>query len=628
MKKRYLIMGGLMVLAVSASAGAFAACAKPAPKEEVVPTITEKIRYTEKTNPYAEVTWNQFPDLENWGEKMKTAPVYYQFEGSYSEAYQGDYSRNYMYINCYEDGSLHATYGGNENYYGFWTNVDRRNKESLSLHILNYNGAEYNGGNYESVCDVKQDEYYEYASTVVWAPSWGTRTVLISGYHYSPVKSLEVTTSDENTNFILNDKFSTEGLIVTVKRENGKSIAIDQQSFGKSDCRVQFSGFSSDEEGDKDITVKYIYSDIETSYKVNVMGISGIEVNAGKGKTTYHVGDELDKTGLEITATRTDGKKVSVDPASNRCTFEGFNAGEETDKQTVTVKLDGGYEASYDIKVVGIKSLSIDPAEVKKEFFVGDNLNTENLVVKATFKDDVEDTIELRRCTFEGFDSSKAVENQTVKVIFQGMEKTYDVKIIAPVFTGNAKYGNETGEVKIKITTPNECEYTYKGKTINLNYNASNIAGKSIYNITLPEDSDVTEEEFNSLQKFYILDKADFSLSTATMYKIPDAGGGDTPGTDRYENEPNYVGGGTEQRYIIIDTAAQTATITYKYWYAGQTDTFVCKYTLEGNVLTLTEEISSQLGWGGRSFATLHKTWTLNDDGSANRSPLRSDEQE
>ncbi len=58
------------------------------------------------------------------------------------------------------------------------------------------------------------------------------------------------------------------------------------------------------------------------------------------------------------------------------------------------------------------------------------------------------------------------------------------------------------------------------------------------------------------------------------------------------------------------------ATITYKYWYAGTTDTFVCKYEIIDGVFTFTEQISAQVG-GGANFAGLYKTWTLNDDGTA-----------
>lgn len=625
MKKRFLLMGGLMVLGAAATAVAFAACETTVPEEQV-PVITETVRYTEKTNPYAEVPWQDFSTIDDWAQKQESAAIYYQFEGSYSEAYQGNYSRTFLYMNCYEDGSLHATYG-NENYYGFWTNVDKRGNESLVLHILNYNGKEYNSGIYESVCEAKGEEYYEYASTVVWDPGWGTRTVMINGYHYSPVKSLKVTTSDQNTNFILNDSFSTKGLVVTVERENGKSTIIDEQSFGQSDCRVRFSGFDATEEGDKQITVKYVYTDVETTYNVNVMGVSGIEVSTEEGKTVYHRGDALDKTGIKITATRKDGKKVDVDPDSARCEFSGFDASVAADKQTITVKLDGDFEATYDIKIYDIKSLEIDATDVKKEFFVGDVVDTENLVVKATFLDDVTDDVDVSRIEIQEFDSSSAAERQTVKVVFLGLEKTYDVKIVAPVFTGQAKYDTETGEVSLKIITPDACEFTYGGTTLQLRYSIRNIANKSIYTLALPGDGSVSEETFNALHKNYILDKSDFSLAMATVYEIPSTGDGDTPGTLRYENEPNYVGGGTEQRYIIIDEAAGTATITYKYWYASNTDIYVCKYTLDGDTLTFTEMVSSQLGWGGTSFGSLHKTWTLHDDGTATRNPPRVPEE-
>lgn len=605
MNKRYLIIGALLTLGVTCSAVALAGCEPP---EEKVPEITEKVRYSEKTNPYAELLWNEFPDIDDWAAKQTDAPIYYQFEGSYSEAYQGNYNRDYLYMNCYEDGSLHATWGGRNNYYGYWTNVDKRGNQDLVLHVLNYNGSEYNSGIYDLVCDKTNADYYEYSSNIYNTLNGG-RTITISGYHYSPIKSLEITTSPENTDYIINDSFTTKGLVVTVNRENGKSIAIDQESFGKSDCRVKFSGFDGKTEGEQEIKVNYIYTDVEATYKVSVLGIKSIAVDAAKGKVNYHVGDEFDKNGLSVVATRTDDKKVNVDSTSRRLKYEGFDAKEATDKQTITVKLDNTYSATFDIKVYAIDKLEIDASQAKKEYFVGDKVSKDNIKVMATFKDGVTDEVAAARFDIEDFDSSRAVESQTVNVAFQGLKKPFTVKIVAPEFKGTGKYGAEKGEVKIKVVTPDECEYTYKGKTITLNYKTMNAAGKTIYNLSLPAGSSVSEDEFNSLHKQYILDKEDFSLTMATVYEIPSD-------DRRAEQEPMPgIGGNTEQRFIIIDEEAQTATITYKYWYASNTDTFVCKYTIENGVLTFTQLVKiEQIGGGGASFDKLYKTWTLKDN--------------
>lgn len=525
MKKRLLLIGGLTVLGVMASAVAFAACDSTVP-EENVPEITETVRYSEKTNPYAELTWQEYQDVDDWADKQENAPIYYQFEGSYSEAYQGDYSRTFLYMNCYEDGSLHATYGNN-NYYGFWTNIDKKGKENLILHIVRYNNGEYNDGIYESVCDVKANDYYEYASTVVWNAGWGIRTVLINGYHYSPIKSITVDNAPDK--YILGDQFSTSGLVVTVNRENGKSIAIDEDSFGKSDCRVQFTGFDSSEKGDKEITVNYIYTDIKTSYTVNVMGIKDIALDTKEAVKTFYVGDSLDTTGLVVTAERDDG--ITIEVANSRCQFTGF-------------------------------------------------------------------------------DASGVFENQTITVAFQGYEKTYDIKVDAAVYEG--KVGDN--DVSIKITTSTDCEYSDGSKTLNLNYKTMRLGGSTIYNISLPEDSTVDEATWASLRKQYVLDRDKFTLSTATVYEIPSD-------HRRAEQEPMPgIGGNTEQRFILLDEENGEATITYKYWYASNTDTFVCKYEVENGVLTFTELVRvDALGGGGANFDKLYKTWNLNEDFSATK---------
>ncbi len=342
MKKRLLLLCCLMTVALAVCALFAVGCG---PTEEEVPEITETVRYSEKTNPYAELTWQEYKDIDDWGKKQKEAPIYYQFEGSYSEAYQGNYSRTFLYMNCYEDGSLHATFG-NENYYGFWTNVDRRGRTNVVLHIVRYNDREYNGGVYESVCEAMTHEYYEYSSTIIW-DSFGTRTVLISGGHYSPVKSLTV--SGGQTKAMVGDDFSTDGLKVTVTREDGKSTDIDEQSFPQNDCRVKFSGYDSTTEGNHEITVTYINTDVTATYNCEVFGLGGISVDASEAKTTYYIGDTLDTKGLAIKADRNDGEKVSL--AAKRCKFEGFDTSKAAESLAVKIKF-ADFETTYNIKVV------------------------------------------------------------------------------------------------------------------------------------------------------------------------------------------------------------------------------------------------------------------------------------
>ena len=97
MNKRYLLAGGLLVLGVTTAICGLTACKNGKPPKEEIPTPTDSVRYTEKTNPYAELGWDEYKDVDDWTAKLTDEDgIYYQFEGSYAEGYQGDYSRTYI----------------------------------------------------------------------------------------------------------------------------------------------------------------------------------------------------------------------------------------------------------------------------------------------------------------------------------------------------------------------------------------------------------------------------------------------------------------------------------------------------------------------------------------------------
>ena len=68
MNKRYLLIGGLLAVSVTACAFALAGCNQT--PEEQVPEIKETVRYSEKTNPYAELTWQEIKDIDDWSDKV------------------------------------------------------------------------------------------------------------------------------------------------------------------------------------------------------------------------------------------------------------------------------------------------------------------------------------------------------------------------------------------------------------------------------------------------------------------------------------------------------------------------------------------------------------------------------
>ena len=522
MKKKLLALGIASVMLVG-TLFAVSGCNNNE-KEPPEPEPTEEITFSTDTNPYADTTWEEYGDLFDWDTKWDSDAIYYIFEGSYSEAYQGNYSRTYLYMNCYEDGSLHAQYG-NENYYGYWTNVDRYGRPQIVLHIVRYNNGEYNNGSYESVVSDYESSYYEYQSSIIWN-QWGTRTVLIFGYRYSPVTKVELDTSSVKKEYLLGEQLNTANLGVTLTRESGATGLVEEVS-GRY-THVKYSGYDPNTPGTQTISVSY-------------------------------------------------------------------------DRETVS--------ATYQVTVADVESVSIDVSGAKKEYSVGDSFDVTGITVTEVYENDATKEIPSRQWTIDGFDSSAVVESQTITISYGGQTATFDITVKAPVYTGSG--------VSITINTPTTATIVFDGKTVEVAYTTRVIANSTVYTFEAPEGgiTGATEEEWNALHKTYILNNADKTAAAVDVYVAPnDDGVGPEASREEYEFMPG-IGGGTTNRFIIIDKATGTATITYKYYYDGNTDVWVYKYTLDGNKLTLTERVSAP-GWTAGSEENLVKNYILNDDGT------------
>ena len=67
----------------------------------------------------------------------------------------------------------------------------------------------------------------------------------------------------------------------------------------------------------------------------------------------------------------------------------------------------------------------------KTVFFTGEVYSSEGMVVELVMKDGTKSEIPIEQCTISGFNSSKPVESQTIRVSYQGYSATYTVTIKA-----------------------------------------------------------------------------------------------------------------------------------------------------------------------------------------------------
>ena len=89
-------------------------------------------------------------------------------------------------------------------------------------------------------------------------------------------------------------------------------------------------------------------------------------------------------------------------------------------------------EYDNEIETVSVSSFP------KLQYYVGDKFRTDGLQLQVTLNSGESYLVDAEECEFSGFDSSKAVERQTITVSYQGFTCTYKIQIkdaptLAPV---------------------------------------------------------------------------------------------------------------------------------------------------------------------------------------------------
>ncbi|MBD5131383.1 MAG: hypothetical protein HDT28_02135 [Clostridiales bacterium] len=164
--------------------------------------------------------------------------------------------------------------------------------------------------------------------------------------------------------------------------------------------------------------------------------LSGIIVTSNPTKTAYTVGDELDITGLIVTANYSDNTSATVPVSSSM--LSGFDMN-KSGVQTVTVTYEGK-TATFDITVTSDRALSsieITQNPTVTEYMVGEDLDLTGLVVTAVYDNNTDRVINVTLDMVSGYDKT-AAGKQTLTVTYteDGVTKTADFEVtVTPVKT-------------------------------------------------------------------------------------------------------------------------------------------------------------------------------------------------
>ena len=183
--------------------------------------------------------------------------------------------------------------------------------------------------------------------------------------------------------------------------------------------------------------------------------VSKIEITKPATKTTYYVGEGLDTTGMEVTATFEDGSKEVLESYN-----VVYNFNEETDSSEVTVSY-GSASQKYNVKVIGIKEIAIEtPAKTTtyERASIGSVFAPEGLSIKVTYNDGTTAVKALGSFKLE-HDALKVGDN-VITINFFGAKTNFTINVINVVsikidaLDKTYRYGGEISDKDIsdKIT--------------------------------------------------------------------------------------------------------------------------------------------------------------------------------
>lgn len=274
-----------------------------------------QVVYREDTHPYKDATAEQIINNVSSSPDRFLHNKVYEFEGKYTEAYQGNFNYTYSYIYLWEDGLYNGTASGT-NIYGYWYN---QTAEGLSCLVL-----KDTAGN-DMVCNQSRDPYYDWYGDLKSNVNGG-RTFKMNGFMYTPVIGIYLDHGDDDLQYEFREEFDKTSWTVNLIRNDLRHSAIinpdeatwtlpDMTKSGDQDVKVSWQ---SDAEGE-DI--------FETSLKINVgedKATYEFDFSAESVKKTYRYVDLFDPTGIRVTRV-TDDRREEIDASTIPYEFDYDN---------------------------------------------------------------------------------------------------------------------------------------------------------------------------------------------------------------------------------------------------------------------------------------------------------------
>ncbi len=226
---------------------------------------------------------------------------------------------------------------------------------------------------------------------------------------------LNITKMPNKTTFEVGSAFSAAGIEAQLVYNNSLTA-----SLGEND--LSFTGYNMNYAGKQTVTVSYTEGSktVSSAYEIELLNREvSVTITSQPTKTRYYIGEELDLSGLVVSATMANGTSTVI--SHDRLVVSGFDNQKEG-SQTIGVSYtspitDVTYNMSFNVEVVsGLNSIAITSQPAKTVYYYSDTLDTAGLVVTAYYANNTSKAV-TDKCVLSGYNMN-AVGRQTVTVTF------------------------------------------------------------------------------------------------------------------------------------------------------------------------------------------------------------------
>lgn len=238
------------------------------------------------------------------------------------------------------------------------------------------------------------------------------------------LKSIEITNPPTKTEYFEGENFDKTGMVVTAKYNSRKnpSVVLDNSSYS-------ISNGTNLQVGQTSVTISYEDKTVNQTICVEKNSVTELKITNPPIKTEYREGQNFDKTGMVIEATRKNGSKETV---TNYTIEDGKNLKVDQTKVTVSYE-DKIVEQEITVIPNPLIEIKTDKAPNKTNYVVGQNFDKTGMVIIGVYKD--ESTVEILDYTIEN-GNNLTKEQTSVTISYLGKTTTQDITVVEKAITG------------------------------------------------------------------------------------------------------------------------------------------------------------------------------------------------